>query len=295
MGNCPCFAGVISGTSPNHFGGSTPYIVICRIKAKQGTAKQYLEAAAKGDNACMNDEPGMLHHTFDLDPRDPTGHTFVWSEIYADCASFHKHLKLPWVKEYVGTASQWDEPGPRRIEFVGTMDSEAMKVADSLPINNIHYKTQLGYSRVGARKGTSTSVVGVKPDKFDGSNPFIVISRIKVKRGKVNEYLEAAAAANRVVMNTEPGMQHQTFDLDPGDPTGHSFVWTEVYADSASFVKHVQNPRLGSYLGKHGELGESGAVEVLGTVDSETRKVADSLGVPVTYFKTQLGYSRVKK
>ena len=47
------------------------------------------------------------------------------------------------------------------------------------------------------------------------SNPFILIARIRVKEGKVEEYLKIAKEADEAVKASEPDMLIRTFDQDP--------------------------------------------------------------------------------
>ena len=47
------------------------------------------------------------------------------------------------------------------------------------------------------------------------SNPFILIARIRVKEGKVEEYLKIAKEADDAVNASEPDMLIHTFDQDP--------------------------------------------------------------------------------
>ena len=47
------------------------------------------------------------------------------------------------------------------------------------------------------------------------SNPFILIARIRVKEGKVEEYLKIAKEADDAVKASEPDMLIHTFDQDP--------------------------------------------------------------------------------
>ena len=56
--------------------------------------------------------------------------------------------------------------------------------------------------------------------------PFVLIARIHVKPGNVDQYLENAAKVDVEVENSEPGMLFHNFDADPSDPL--SFTWTEV-------------------------------------------------------------------
>ena len=126
---------------------------------------------------------------------------------------------------------------------------------------------------------------------FDQSTPFILLARIHVKQGCVDAYLELARATDKAVQASEPGMIHHTFDQDPDDP--QAFVWSEVYANDAAFSAHVSNPSVQEYLQKHAELGDGFSVEVYGTVGDDCRKLMGSFGLPLKFFETSLGYSRV--
>ena len=126
---------------------------------------------------------------------------------------------------------------------------------------------------------------------FDSTTPFMLLARIHVKPGCVEDYLELARATDAAVENSEPGMLHHTFDQDPDDP--QAFVWSEVYANDAAFDAHVTNPPVQEYLQKHAELGDGFSVEVYGTVGSECQALMESFGLPLKIFKTKLGYSRV--
>ena len=64
---------------------------------------------------------------------------------------------------------------------------------------------------------------------FDTSTPFILLARIHVKPGCVDQYLELARITDEAVQASEPGMIHHTFDQDPDDP--HAFVWSEFYSN----------------------------------------------------------------
>ena len=66
-------------------------------------------------------------------------------------------------------------------------------------------------------------------------NPFILIARIRVKEGKVEEYLEIAKEADDAVNASEPDTIH-TFDQDPTDPL--EFTWSEVYRTSEAWSSH---------------------------------------------------------
>ena len=126
---------------------------------------------------------------------------------------------------------------------------------------------------------------------FNQSTPFLLLARIHVKPGCVEEYLELARITDAAVQASEPGMIHHTFDQDPGDP--QAFVWSEVYANDAAFSAHVANPPVQHYLQKHAELADGFSIEVYGTVSAECRQLMESFGLPLKIFETRLGYSRV--
>ena len=126
---------------------------------------------------------------------------------------------------------------------------------------------------------------------FDESTPFILLARIHVKPGCVDEYLALARVTDEAVQAAEPGMIHHTFDQDPDDP--QAFVWSEVYANDEAFRAHVSNPPVQEYLQKHAELGDGFSIEVYGTVGGECRQLMESFGLPLKIFETKLGYSRV--
>ena len=126
---------------------------------------------------------------------------------------------------------------------------------------------------------------------FGESTPFMLLARIQVKAGCVNEYLDLARATDAAVQASEPGMLHHTFDQDPQDP--QAFVWSEVYANDAAFSAHVSNPAVQDYLQKHAELGSGFSIEVYGTVGDDCRALMESFGLPLKIFETKLGYSRV--
>ena len=87
---------------------------------------------------------------------------------------------------------------------------------------------------------------------IDGENPFVILARITVKDGMVNDYLAIAEQADKAVERTEEGMLFHNFDADPDDP--NKFVWTEVYRKSEDFIFHADNPPVEEYVVRHGEL-----------------------------------------
>ena len=129
--------------------------------------------------------------------------------------------------------------------------------------------------------------------KESGKNPFILIARIQVKEGMVDEYLEIADTVDNAVEASEPGMLFHNFDSDPEDPL--AFTWTEVYSNSKAFIKHDANPPVQEYVTKHAELADGFTIEVYGNVSQEVIDTINRLGIPLKHFKTtKVGYVRAK-
>ena len=126
---------------------------------------------------------------------------------------------------------------------------------------------------------------------FNSSTPFILIARIQVKPGNVEDYLELAAKTDAAVEASEPGMLHHTFDQDPENPL--CFTWSEVYKNDEAFLAHLANPPVGEYLEEHAKLGDGFTVEVYGTVGDKCKAVMQGIGLPLKIFETKCGYSRV--
>ena len=127
----------------------------------------------------------------------------------------------------------------------------------------------------------------------DGNNPFILIARIHVKDGMVEEYLDIADEVDNAVELSEPGMLFHNFDADPDDPL--AFTWTEVYSNSEAFIKHDANPPVQEYVTKHAELADGFTIEIYGNVSQKVIETINRLGVPLKHFKTtRVGYVREK-
>ena len=125
------------------------------------------------------------------------------------------------------------------------------------------------------------------------SNPFILIARIRVKEGKVEEYLEIAKEADDAVNASEPDMLIHTFDQDTTDPL--EFTWSEVYRTSEAMVHHINNPPVVAYVEKHQEIADKFEIEVYGNITDETIKAIEDLNVPFKHFKTtDVGYIRTE-
>ena len=92
---------------------------------------------------------------------------------------------------------------------------------------------------------------------FDNSTPFMLLARIHVKPGCVDQYLELARITDEAVEASESGMIHHTFDQDCYT---QAFVLSGVYANDEAYSAHVSNPHVQEYLQKHAELGDGFSV-----------------------------------
>jgi quinol monooxygenase YgiN len=123
------------------------------------------------------------------------------------------------------------------------------------------------------------------------NKPFVLIARIHVKPGNVDQYLEIAAKVDAEVENSEPGMLFHNFDADPSDPL--SFTWTEVYKNDAALITHINNPPVQGYVEQHAELGDGFEIEIYGELGEEAIEAVKALGVPFKHFvTTDVGYVR---
>ena len=128
-------------------------------------------------------------------------------------------------------------------------------------------------------------------EKSAGENPFVLIARVHVKEGKVEEYLKIADTVDNAVEKTEPGMLFHNFDADPEDPL--AFTWTEVYKNSDSFLAHTSNPPVLEYVGEHAKLGDGFSIEIYGDVSEAVLTNIKELGFALKHFRTtRVGYVR---
>jgi quinol monooxygenase YgiN len=123
------------------------------------------------------------------------------------------------------------------------------------------------------------------------NKPFVLIARIHVKPGNVDQYLEIAAKVDAEVENSEPGMLFHNFDADHSDPL--SFTWTEVYKNDGALIAHINNPPVQRYVERHAELGDGFKIEIYGKLGKEAIEAVKALGVPFKHFvTTDVGYVR---
>ena len=123
-----------------------------------------------------------------------------------------------------------------------------------------------------------------------GEKPFVLIARLHALPNAAEDVLRLSEAADEAVKTSEPGMLLHTFDQDPSDPL--RFVWTEVYANSAALIFHLDNPPLQKYLADVSPLLDNFTVELYGEVSAEAVNVLRSTGTPTSHFKNKFGYVR---
>ena len=130
--------------------------------------------------------------------------------------------------------------------------------------------------------------------RVDGKNPFVILARVTVKEGMVNDYLAIAAEADRAVKETEEGMLFHNFDVDPDDP--NKFVWTEIYRKSEDFLFHADNPPVQEYVQKHSELATHFSIEIYGNVSQAVIEKINFLEISLKYFATTaVGFVRSER
>ena len=77
-----------------------------------------------------------------------------------------------------------------------------------------------------------SSIYSMHHEGMSGDNPFILIARIQVKPGMVEDYLEIANDVDLITEQEEPGMLMHNFDQDTTDPL--KFTSSEVYENRAA-------------------------------------------------------------
>ena len=128
----------------------------------------------------------------------------------------------------------------------------------------------------------------------DGDNPFILLGRITVKEGMVDDYLKIASAADKTDQETKEGILFHNFRSDPDDP--NKFVWTEIYRKSQDFLFHADNPPVQDYIEKHSKLAVDFSIEIYGDVSRAVIDKINLLGIPLKHFSsTSIGYVRSER
>ena len=124
--------------------GKTPFVLIARIRVKEGMVEKCLNLAEIVDKAVEASEPGMIFHNFDSDPDDPS--CFIWTEVYKNSDAFLYHVSNPPVTEYIEKQTEIAESVS--LEIYGEISQEMTETLDALPFPVKHFKTtSVGYIR----------------------------------------------------------------------------------------------------------------------------------------------------
>jgi len=105
------------------FGSDTPFMLLAKLKVKEVMVAEYLEIADKTDKAVEDDEPGMLHRTFDQDPDEPL--RLVWSEVYKNDDGLLAHLANPALGVYLDAHAALGTD--LSFEFYGTVGDKVIE------------------------------------------------------------------------------------------------------------------------------------------------------------------------
>tara|TARA_B100000427_G_scaffold328204_1_gene340734 strand:+ start:660 stop:1070 length:411 start_codon:yes stop_codon:yes gene_type:complete len=115
----------------------TPFLIIARVKVKDGKQKEYIELGKEIDDIVNETEPGMLFHDLNCDSKDSC--SFTWTEILKDSPSFVFHLNSPFVKEtikkQVNLIDEWS------IEIYGNVSKEVIEKVEELEVPFNYFKT----------------------------------------------------------------------------------------------------------------------------------------------------------
>ena len=115
----------------------TPFLIIARVKVKDGKQKEYIELGKEIDDIVNETEPGMLFHDLNCDSKASC--SFTWTEILKDSSSFVFHLDSPFVKEtikkQVNLIDEWS------IEIYGNVSKEVIEKVEELEVPFNYFKT----------------------------------------------------------------------------------------------------------------------------------------------------------
>ena len=122
----------------------SPFVLLAHVHVKPDCVDQYLEIAATVDKAVEDSEPGMLLHTFDIDPDDPCA--FTWTEVYQNDAALLAHLQNPPVGEYLKAHAELGDGFT--VEIYGNLAEATIEAVNALGIPWKHHRTShVGYIR----------------------------------------------------------------------------------------------------------------------------------------------------
>ena len=121
---------------------------------------------------------------------------------------------------------------------------------------------------------------------------FIVLARIRIKAGCVDDYISMSKATDDLVQQNESGTAHHVFVADPNDPL--LFTWAEAFVNDEAFLEHLNAPHIANYFKEHERLGEAFSLEFYGSIGEASLKAMEQSGITFTVYETACGFSRVQ-
>jgi len=271
--------------------GKRPFFLFARIKVKPDKLDEYLKLAEAADTGVGETETGMLFHTFNQDPNDPL--TFCWSEIYANDDAFFFHGGNKGLLDYV--AAQASLTDGWTVDVYGSLRDDTKQALNGFGFpTQYHELAPVGYYRPvltsEQRVTDKTQLASLAEGKIPDSQPFLLLARIDVMDGKMDEYLQLMKEADDGVNATEPGMLFHTVNIDPEKQ--NRICWTELYQDDDAFFAHGKNPKLLDHVAKQADLQVGWTIEVYGSLKPETKEFIKGFGFPTNFHEIKLGYCR---
>ena len=121
---------------------------------------------------------------------------------------------------------------------------------------------------------------------------FIVLARIRIKAGCVDDYISMSKATDDLVLQNESGTAHHVFVSDPNDPL--LFTWAEAFVNDEAFLEHLNAPHIANYFKEHERLGEAFSLEFYGSIGEASLKAMEQSGITFTVYETACGFSRLQ-
>ena len=128
-----------------------------------------------------------------------------------------------------------------------------------------------------------------EPPSGPASTPFVLMGQFKAKAGGVDAFLAWSKDVDKAVEDAETGMLMHMLCAHEDDPL--TFTWVELYQNDAALRAHLANPAVGEALAKAPQHTDGMAIAIYGELAPETRKWADGLGLPITWYPWKLGFS----
>ena len=121
---------------------------------------------------------------------------------------------------------------------------------------------------------------------------FIVLARIRIKAGCVDDYISMSKATDDLVQQNESGTAHHVFVSDPNDPL--LFTWAEAFVNDEAFLEHLNAPHIANYFKEHERLGEAFSLEFYGSIGEASLKAMEQTGITFTVYETACGFTRLQ-